>query len=65
MTECEACRRSIFKHNIALYRTNEKGVKGIFKCEDCLADEYIDPDVYRIINVILEDNEKRKENENT
>lgn len=32
---CEICKRDPVHHGVSLHRQNEKGVKGVWRCDDC------------------------------
>jgi hypothetical protein len=36
LTLCEVCKRSVEQHGITVYRVNETGISGIWRCKEHL-----------------------------
>lgn len=53
--ECEVCHKTPLRDGIAVYRINETGVAGLFRCEDHM-NSAIDPVVLDIVHIIEDDN---------
>ncbi len=61
--KCEICHKSPPNDNIALYRVNEFGVKGIWRCYADLTEDQkknIDPIEHDIVTTIVEHNKFNK-----
>ena len=52
--ECEICQRRPDKDGIAIHRINEKGIPGIWRCEDHMEGRKVDKAVQDIIDTIRE-----------
>lgn len=53
--QCEVCKRTPQMDACSLYRVNEKGVKGIWRCFRCLTPEQkknLDPEILRIEHIL-------------
>jgi hypothetical protein len=58
--ECEICKRTVTQDSVTLHRINEKGVKGIWRCETHLPPGFVfDPVVQDIGRIIEEDNRRK------
>lgn len=60
--KCEICHKSPPKDNVSLFRINEFGVKGIWRCKTHLTFEQesnIDFDVKKIVEIIEQDNRNK------
>lgn len=56
---CEVCNKTVAGDGVTLHRVNELGVKGIWRCKDCMTPEQvaaIDPVVADITKAIEEHN---------
>lgn len=51
MIECEICKRRPDGDGITVYRINEKGVPGIWRCEDHLR-TLVDPELIRLDRIL-------------
>lgn len=59
--KCEICNKSAATDGVALYRVNELGVKGIWRCTEHLTPEQsqaIDPEVKDITEAIQASNDQ-------
>jgi len=59
MKGCEICGRKPPQDNVALFRVNEKGVEGIWRCREHLGNVKVDSEVNDIVKIIEEDNQKK------
>lgn len=61
--KCEICGKGPPQDDVALHRVNELGVTGIWRCHEHLTPEQratIDPVVADIVNIIQDDNERKR-----
>jgi hypothetical protein len=57
---CEICKQTI-NDGVTLWRVNEFGVKGVWRCAKCLSPQQLavrDPEAVRITNIIESNGEK-------
>lgn len=60
--KCEICGKAPPKDDVALFRINEVGVPGIWRCRAHLTHDQeadIDSEVHKIVRIIEEDNRSR------
>lgn len=60
--KCEICKRGI-KDGVSLHRQNEKGVTGVWRCDDCNT-KPVDPEIELIVRAIQQNDTTGNRNRN-
>lgn len=61
--KCEICHKGPPNDPVTLFRVNEKGVKGIWRCTEHLTRSQstaVDPEVRKIVGIIEDDNRRKQ-----